>query len=258
MAEPLSLPEPFQEKLPRSPLRFVVCQVRHERILAVADVSQALEVHKAVRDTFPKMDEATEEKIDMVVGVGGGEVKRAEPQPGWRFHSEDEKWTVAISQSYFSVETSDYDRWAEFEENFVRLARAFENTFSPKLEKRLGLRMVDHIEYPYPSKPEGLRGLIADEILGPIVNKNFSNSVRTTQSLVELEGPDGATVNLQHGCQRFGEDYSYVLDHDCYREIGKPFNMDEILATANIFHNLAKQVFRAAITDDLYNYFRKD
>lgn len=258
MAEPLSLPEPLQEKLPRSPLRLVVCQVRHERILAVADVSRVLEVHKAVRDTFPSMDELTEEKVDMVVGVGGSEVKRAEPQPVWRFQSEDEKWTAVISQSSFSVETSNYDRWAEFEESLVRLARAFENTFSPKFEKRLGLRMVDHIEYPSPSTPEGFRGLIVDEILGPIVNRNFSNSVRTTQSLVELEGPGGATVNLQHGCQRFGEDYSYVLDHDCFRQIGKPFKLDEILATANVFHDLAKQVFRAAITDDLYNYFRKD
>ncbi len=258
MAEPLSLPEPFQEKLPRSPLRLVVCQVRHERILAVADVSRALEVHKAVRDTFPSMEEFTEEKVDMVVGVGSSEVKRAEPQPGWRFQSEDKKWTAVISQSSFSVETLDYDRWAEFEESLVRLARVFERTFSPKLENRLGLRMVDHIEYPYPSTPEGFRGLIVDEILGPIVNRDFSDSIRVTQSLVELEGPGGATVNLQHGCQRFDETYSYVLDHDCFRQIGRPFNVDEILETANIFHDLAKQVFRAAITDDLYNNFRKD
>ena len=258
MAEPLSLPEPFEEKLPRSPLRLVVCQVRHERIVAVADVSRALKVHKVVQDTFPRMDEFTEEKVDMVVGVGGSEVKRAEPQPGWRFQSEDKKWTAVISQSSFSVETLDYDRWAEFKESLDRLTRTFESTFSPKFENRLGLRMVDHIEYPYPSKPKGFRGLITDEILGPIVNRNFSNSVITTQSLVELEGPDGAKVNLQHGCQRFGEEYSYVLDHDCYRQVGKPFNVDEILDTVNIFHDLAKQIFRAAITDDLYNIFRKD
>lgn len=258
MAEPLSLPEPPREKLPRSPLRLVSCQVHHERIMAVADVSRALEVHKAVEDIFPSMEEHVEEEISMAVSSDDSDANGAEPQPGWRFRSPDEKWSAIISQSSFRVETANYDRWPKFKDSLDRLARAFGRTFSPKLEKRLGLRMIDHIEYPYPSSPAGFRGLIIDEILGPIVSQDFSASVKTTQGLVKLEGPDGVTINLQHGCQLFSKNYSYVLDHDCFRKIGKPFNVNEILDTVDILHDIAKQVFRAVISDDLYNYFKGD
>lgn len=256
MAEPLSLPEAPKEKLPRSPLRLVSCQVDHERIMAVADVSRALEVHEAVESIFPRMEEHIEEKISMAARSDGGDANGGEPQPGWKFQSRDEKWAAVINQSSFRVETFNYDRWPKFKDSFDSLARAVGKTFSPKFEERLGLRMIDHIEYPYPNTPDGFRGLIVDEILGPITSQDFSASVKSTQGLVELEGPDGITINLQHGCQLFSDNYSYILDHDCFRKIGKPFNVYEIIDTVNIFHDIANQIFRAIITDDLYNFFK--
>lgn len=258
MAEPLSLPDPPDEKLERSPLRLVVCQVRHEAVIAVADVSRALEVHRAVQGIFPNIEQITEEKIDVTIGAGGSEAKRADPLQGWRFQSADKKWTAVISQEYFSVETIAYDRWADFRDRLARLARSVAEVFSPKLENRLGLRMIDQIENPNSNTPTGFKRLIIDEILGPITSADLSSSVKSTQSLVELEGPDGVTINLQHGCQLFGEIYNYILDHDCFRQIGRPFDVDEILNTVDQFHNLAKQIFRSVITDNLYEYLRGD
>lgn len=260
MAEPLSLPDPPDEKLERSPLRLVVCQVRHEPVIAVADVSRALAVHQAVQDIFPHIEQIAEEKIkiDVMIGAGGGETKRADPLQGWRFQSEDKKWTAVISQEYFSVETIAYDRWADFKDRLARLARSVARVFSPKLENRLGLRMIDHIENPNSNSPSGFQGLIIDEILGPITSTDLSSSVRSTQSLVELEGSDGVTINLQHGCQLFGEIYNYILDHDCFRQVGRPFDVDEILNTVDQFHNLNKQIFRYVITDILYKYLKGD
>lgn len=254
MALPLALPAPPDEKLARSPLRLVVCQVRHERIMAVADVSRALEIHEAVRSLFPRIEEITEEQIDVVVGSEGGEVKRTEPLQGWRLQSADQKWTAVISQSYFSIETIAYNRWTDFKDRLAVFARSIAKAFSPKLENRLGLRMIDQIEYPNPSTPTGFKGLIIDDILGPIANADLSHSVKSTQSLVELEGSDGVTINLQHGCKNFEGTYSYVLDHDCFRQVGRPFSVDTILDTADKFHDLTKQVFRAVITEELYEY----
>lgn len=256
MALPLALPDPPNEKLARSPLRLVVCQVRHEPIIAVADVSRALEVHQAVRGIFPHIEQITEEKIDVMVGSGSSDVKRDEPRQGWRFQSEDNKWMAVISQEYFSVETKAYDRWAGFKDRLARLARSVDEVFSPKLENRLGLRMIDQIENPNPNDPSGFQGLIIDEILGPITNIDLSSSVKATQGIIVLEGPDGATINLQHGCQLFDETYNYILDYDCFRQFGRPFNVDGILDTVDKFHNLTKQVFRSVITNDLYEYLR--
>ncbi len=256
MAEPLSLPAPPDEKLARSPLRLVVCQVRHEPMVAVADVSQALVVHRAVQGIFPHIEQITEEKIDVMVGSGSSEAKWADPRQGWRFQSEDKNWTAVISQEYFSVETRAYDRWAGFKDRLARLARSVAEVFAPKLENRLGLRMIDQIENPNPNAPIGFRGLIVDEILGPITSADLSSSVKSCQSIIELEGPDGATFNLQHGCQLFDEKYNYIFDHDCFRQIGRPFNVEGILDTVDKFHKLTKQVFRSVITDNLYEYFR--
>lgn len=258
MAEPLSLPDPLDEKLERSPLRLVVCQVRHEPVIAVADVSRALAVHQAMQGIFPHIEQITEEKIDVMVGSGSSEAKWAEPRQGWRFQSEDKNWTAVISQEYFSVETRAYDRWAAFKNWLAKLARSVDEVFSPKLEKRLGLRMIDQIENPNPNAPLGFQGLIIDELLGPIISADLSPSVKATQGTIGLEGTDGATYNLQHGCQLFDETYNYILDHDCFRQVGRPFNVDEILDTADKFHNMTKQVFRAVITDDLYEYLRGD
>lgn len=268
MAEPLSLPDPPDEKLERSPLRLVVCQVHHEPVIAVADVSRALVVHQAVQGIFPHIEQIAEEKIkiDVMIGSGGGEAKGADPLRGWRFQSEDKKWTAVISQEYFSVETMAYSRWAEFKDRLASLAHSVARVFSPKLENRLGLRMIDQIENPNSNTPTGpnsntpigFKGLIIDEILGPITSNDLSSSVKSTRSLIELEGADGATINLQHGCQLFEETYNYILDHDCFRQDGRPFNVDGILDTVEKFHKLTKQVFRYIITDDLYKYLRGD
>lgn len=253
MAEPLSLPDPPDEKMARSPLRLAVCQVSHEPVIAVADVSQALAVHQAVQGIFSHIEQITEEKIDVTVGSGS-----ADPLPGWLLQSEDKKWTAVVSREYFSVETRAYNGWAGFKDRLARLARSVDEVFSPKLENRLGLRMIDQIENPNPNAPIGFRGLIIDELLGPIISTDLSSSVKSCQGIIELEGPDGASYNLQHGCQLFDETYNYILDHDCFRQVGRPFNVDGILDTADKFRNLIKQGFRAVITDDLYEYLRGD
>lgn len=258
MAVPLSLPDPRNETLERSPLRLVVCQVRHDRIAAVADASRALAIHEAISADFPTVDETFEETINVAGGPGGVAASRTEPRRGWRFRSHDEQWTVTLGDAHFAIETSAYGRWSGFRERFERLTRVVDDVLSPKIEHRLGLRMVDEIHHPAASDPVGFRGLIRDELLGPLAGGSLSPSIRSTQHLVELEGPDDTTVNLRHGCQTSNGSVSYLLDHDCFRQAGRPFDVAGILDQSERLHELAKQVFEAAITEDLYEYLRGD
>ena len=50
---PLDLPEPSTDKLARSPLILVVCQVQHEQSLAVQDPRKALAIHEALSGQYP-------------------------------------------------------------------------------------------------------------------------------------------------------------------------------------------------------------
>ena len=65
----LQLPEPSTEKLEHSPLELVVCQVRHERNLAVADAKRALEVHRGLGGKYPVLDEAAGIALNIPAGV---------------------------------------------------------------------------------------------------------------------------------------------------------------------------------------------
>jgi len=256
MAAPLSLPEPRDETLERSPLRLVVCQVRHDRIAAIADASRALKVHQAIKDDFPSVEQTVEETLNVAGGPGGIAANRSEPQLGWRFRSSDEKWTITLGHSHFAIETSSYGRWEGFKKRLATLVHAVDEVLTPSLEQRLGLRMVDQVEHPEARTAEGFRGLIVDELLGPLAGGALSPSVRSTQGLIEIEGPDNSTVNLRHGLQPSDTSVSYLLDHDAFRQVGRPFDVNGILDASDHLHQLAKQVFEAVITDKLYKYLQ--
>ena len=54
---PLRLPDPRETPLLRSPLSLVVCQVRHERVVAATDTRRALEVQERLAGRYPKLEE---------------------------------------------------------------------------------------------------------------------------------------------------------------------------------------------------------
>lgn len=127
---------------------------------------------------------------------------------------------------------------------------------SPKIEQRLGLRFVDEIHHPAVQDPLEFRGFISDELLGPLSGGPLSESVRSTQGLIEIAGPDGISINLRHGSQPSDDSVLYLLDHDCFRQAGRGFDVDDILETSDHMHQLAKQVFQSVITNELYEYLK--
>ncbi len=254
MPVPLSLNQSRDQRLERSPLRLVVCQVRHERIAAVADAARALKVHEALADEFPKIEEISEESVNVAGGPSGIAVNRSEAQRGWHFRSEDETWTISLTQKSFSMETTTYDRWAGFRARLGKFASLVDEVTSPKIEQRLGLRFIDEIVYPEVSEPTGLKGLIVNELLGPLSVGPMSGSIRSTEQLIVLEGSADVRVNLRHGCQPSEGAVTYLLDIDCYRQTGQRFDVTGILKETDRLHETAKQVFEASVTEELYGY----
>lgn len=254
MPAPLSLPPPPDDELRKSPLDLVVCQVRHERIAAVADATRALKIHSVLEDMFPKIEELSEETLNVAGGPSGVSVNRSEGVGGWRFKSADNAWTVSLTPTFFAIETSDYQRWEGFRGLLETLLRVVTEVTGPQIEQRLGLRFLDSISHPDAKKQTEFRGLIDDRLLGPLAGGPLSESIQATQNLVQLVMSGGVLINLRHGCSPNENGVVYRLDFDCFRESGQPFNPDGILTEADRLHDAAKQVFRVAITDDLYEY----
>ena len=156
-----------------------------------------------------------------------------EPSKGWQFRSADETWTVTIQPDFFSLETSAYLDWSDFRERLLRVVRAVGAHVGPVVEQRVGLRYVDEVRDPVVTDPVDWRGWIDESLLGPLVHPSFGPALRSTQQVLELEAHEALRVILRHGTLRVpGEkQWLYLLDHDCFRQQGRPFDADALAGT---------------------------
>ena len=254
----LQLPEPSTERLERSPLELVVCQVRHERKLAVSDAKLALEIYNGLggrSGKYPQFNETTGVVLNMAT-VAAGMATTTDQQHGWNYRSVDGTWTVAIMPEFFTLETSAYTGWTDFSERLDELVRLVEAVLEPSLEQRLGLRFIDRIKDPVIRSPKEWAGWIDDRLLGPVLHDTFGPAIKGVQQVLQLDGGDNMEVLLRHGCVLDGsaEDtvWQYLLDHDCSRSEGQAFSAENISGGIERLHTLALAVFQAAITRKLY------
>lgn len=255
--KPLELPPPNDVPLAKSPLSLVVCQVRHDRNLAASDPKRALAVHAQVSDAYPRISEATNQTIGFVAGPGGAQVSQpAEQLKGWQFRSQDEAWTASVQPEWFSLETSAYTTWEDFRARIAALTKAVASEVGPAVEQRVGLRYVDEIKNPTVVDPRDWASWIDDALLGPILHASLGPALRSTQQVLELQAPENLGVILRHGSLALpsASQSLYLLDIDCFRQQGRPFEEDDVLGTLERLHTLALQVFQASITPKLYDY----
>lgn len=260
MVKPLALPAPADERLAHSPLKLVVCQVRHDQNFAVSDAGRAVATHQRFADRYPEINPFEQAEVIFTAGPGGANADTKQPQQGWQFKSDDERWTVTLQTSYFSLETSSYVDWDDFRTRFEELLDAVVTQYGPKLEQRVGLRYVDEIERRSAKQPSDWAGLIQPGVLGPLGDPELGPSARAAQQIIEFEGPEQTRVTLRHGCEPLasGDGTVYRLDHDCSRQRGRAFESDQILSTLESLHTLALQVFQKAITPELYQELKGD
>jgi uncharacterized protein (TIGR04255 family) len=255
---PLQLPEPADVPLVRSPLVLVVCQIRHDRRLAVAETRTGLAVQRMLGDKYPEIGQQHAASMEVVMGPGAGapHVNHEAIPGGWRLQSDDGTWTVTLLPEAFSIETSSYSGWTDFRARLHDLVAAVVSTYAPELEQRIGLRYVDEIFHPEVSEPHGWKGWIDDDLLGPLAHPALAGSVRAAQQIVDFDAGGGHRVILRHGTSQVVNDqrWVYLLDHDCFRQAGREFNQDELMASADALHKVALQVFQAAVTPEMYAY----
>jgi len=251
---PLALPDPSTVTLAHAPLQLVVCQVRHDRNLAVADGGRVLAIREQL-GIYPRIEETAQQEIGLVIGPTGAQpLGGGGQQKGWRLLSEDGAWTVALLPDFFALECTGYTSWTEFRERVRGLVDAVLAHLQPTIELRLGLRYVDRISLPVIKEPRGWSGYINEHFLGPALDQQVGPALSALQQLVQLQGPDGVQVLLRHGTQleQPSGEWPYVLDTDCFRGDSRGLEVDSLMQSADALHKLALQVFQAAITPQLH------
>lgn len=259
---PLTLPEPDTSRLTRSPLELVVCQVRHERKLGVAEGATALAVHEALgggAGRYPNLDEVTGAELNVIVGPGSQPNVSETKSSGWRFASSDGTWVVTLMPDHFALETTSYTTWAgDFQPRLGELVQAVATHVRPTFERRIGLRYIDRISELGLTSAAAWSPYLSSELLGMALHPAVGPGVRQAQQHLLIELADGVLAGLRHGIvvEPGKPEVDYQLDFDISRQGARVFESDVITAAADEFNRYALQLFQASVTDELLTALR--
>lgn len=262
MALLMNLPDPDRTRLSSSPLELVVCQVRHERRLAVGEGATAMAVYDALggaEGRYPNLDEVTGAEFNVVMGVGAVSPNVSENKTsGWRFATEDGTWAVTLMPDHFALETTAYTTWDDdFAPRLSDLIDAVAEHLNPTFERRIGLRYIDRITELELPDVASWREYLRPEVVGLIAHPDLGDLVRAAQQQLVIEIGNSVFAGLRHGPVNAPEGIvDYQLDYDVFRQGGRPFDPDTLKATISEFNTYALQLFHATVTEQLLEALR--
>ncbi len=255
----LDLPLPMKDKLVKSPLSLVVCQVRHEEISAVSDANRVLQLHSEVKNQYPLLEQQYGQSLTISAGPGGVQQDQQRLERGWRMKSSD-GWNVVIMPNFFSLETTSYTEWEEFRERTEIIIQLISKILSPQLEQRIGIRYINHIRVPGVNTPRSWLEKIDAAFLGPIGHEVLGSAVVENQQVTQFDLAEGRVAIVRHGTTRDisarEDNYVYIIDQDCFSQRGHAFRQDDVCNEVAALHTLQLQVFQQAITGKFLEYLR--
>lgn len=254
------VPEPPDERLHSAPLRLVVCQMRHERHSKLEDPKHVKKILQQMGEKDWRVEEGQTQEI-MVQAGPGGVSSRNLTEPTWKLHSTRGSWVIAIHTNSFSLETADYTRWSEFKNHLARLTEAIATQLEPSFEHRLGVRFVNEI--PAPSgeveRPTDWESWIDDRFLGAALHEQLGSAIESARQVVQLAGDHDSRAIVQHGASKDdSRGPFYLIDIDCFHELGRGFDASAIIESAETLHRFEKQIFGQTITKKLYEHLKDE
>ncbi len=255
--DPLVAPPPVEVPLTNAPLVRVLAQVRFPEILAVEQRDFVAPFQEALRATYPVLrQEQTQGFVLSPVGMAS-----VKPQIAWRFGDISGQWSVSLTSTFLTLETTKYTSRSDF---FVRLravVEALDEHLGPKLIDRLGVRYIDRITGP---AVDEIAELVRAEVRGISGTAAATHAVHAlSESLFTLPAarvlarwgrlPAGATVDP--AALEPATEESWILDLDMSSAAPAPFAVDRIVADAQSYAERIYTIFRWAVTDEFLRRF---
>lgn len=259
---PLSLPDPRTDRLARSPLQLVVCQVRYARAPRATRLGPARALQTALGGESAWQLSQIESRV-LTVAAAEPTARPStslEAETGWRLASVPPSWSVTLMPDNVALETTRYESWRDFSDRLRPLLASVKKEVRPEAVGRIGLRYIDRIQDPAVDKPGQWIRWIEPAALGIICHASLGDAITGCQQQVDLLVDPTLKATVRHGLVRDEESgrFHYVMDFDTYRDGVREFNVVEIHADLDRLHRLSIQLFQAMITDDLYSYLRGD
>lgn len=236
----------------KNPLKVVVIQVRFSPILALAQPAGVAAFQEAIRETYTRA-EAPGQQVTLAVGPSGLMPPMSQPGP-WRF-LDDQGWIVGLATDYISLESTNYERYEEFEARAKRVLEVAGEVLGLRERGRLGLRYVNEIHHPDAVTLADWRNLLNPDLLGVAGGDPIGSRVQQTGQQIDVRLDDGGTLTVRHGWSTSQAGPSpYAIDLDAHDDEMRPYSVDEILARSESFRAWIGGFFRLSLGKELYEY----
>lgn len=240
-------------KYRRNFLKEVVLEFRFPTMLEFGERRPPAAFVAALRKDYPTVDLQRQLTLTLA-GESAGSVNKHV------FLSKKPGWTVSLTESSFSIETSRYQGYADLKSRAMHVFGIASKIVDSDFFTRVGLRYVNKIVDG--TRPEKAGGWVNDELLAP-VRSNMFRGVTDYAGRLELSVEDGGVV-LQHGIRskerrpdQKREDVwpDYVIDVDVFRNL---VLAKDFASTLDRMHGQAFEIFDWAIGPAAREYLTKE
>lgn len=241
--------------LPRSPLAFVVAQVRFERIASIGSEDFIAGFQEAIRDVYPIM--RPEQQASVRFGPDG-QITTAESGHLWRFDERPEGWQVTLAPEFVALATSRYTRRRDFLDRLTTVLTAAQKELRVRFCERVGVRYVDRVTDG--TLLARLAELVRPEVLGTAATP-AGNGAELVHAFSDTtyQLPDGLDIHGRWGVLPEMATFdpaimpvqarSWVLDLDAFTREPVPFEPAVIVARAEAGCERIYRFFRWAVND---------
>ena len=245
--------------LPKSPLSFVVAQVRFPMVASISKEDFIGPFQERIRSTYS--DLRREKEMKVLVGSAG--VQFEQSGEVWRFADDKGGWEVALAPEFLALATNNYTSRADFTGRLGVLLEALGTWLNPQKVRRLGVRYIDRIGEEHLGD---IRRLVRTEVLGPVALDTEAPAVNLVHSLAEYQYlfPDDSHLRARWGLLPAGATFdpavdpvdtpSWVLDLDASHG-ERVFEPTAIQEQVQLFTDRIYRYFRWAITEDFLKTF---
>ena len=129
-----------QPRLESSPLKTVICQVRYPTQLGFSD-SRLRPVQRALAASYPRVEVAQLNEVR----VDASGITPLATEDVFHLRDDSSTWTIAISRTFLSLETSSYADFPDFLRRWHVIVSVVADELDLERQERIGLRYVNEV-----------------------------------------------------------------------------------------------------------------
>jgi uncharacterized protein (TIGR04255 family) len=240
--------------LGNNPLREVICQVKFPKILRIAE-NEPADFQERIRARFPVYEIERSVVVEMEAAKLGG--RAGFRPPIHRFLTPDRTMTVSLSQDFYALSVTNYNRWGDFAEQLAFITNAARSIFNIPYAIRIGLRYINALDIHFVESEQfsDVIDLLRNELTVMLKTGVIEDPDLALQRI--QTSTDGDRFTFRYGIIQEGEPPGpvFMLDFDHYVEAPQ-LSLEDLLERCDNFHERIYNAFRWCIAPDKLEVFQ--